>query len=72
MINAHYTDPAIAAEVWQALQGLGFEGGQVLEPGSGAGTFIGRAPEPDSPPTISQSSATRLLPDLTRIIGLEC
>lgn len=45
VINAHYTEPAIAAEVWRALQGLGFEGGQVLEPGSGAGTFIGLAPE---------------------------
>ncbi|WP_270451710.1 helicase-related protein [Kocuria marina] len=45
VINAHYTDPAIAAEVWGALTGLGFQGGRVLEPGSGAGTFIGLAPE---------------------------
>lgn len=45
VINAHYTDPVIAAEVWGALQGLGFQGGRVLEPGSGAGTFIGLAPE---------------------------
>ncbi|MEX5237307.1 helicase, partial [Kocuria sp. CPCC 205236] len=45
VINAHYTDPAIAAEVWGALTGLGFVGGRVLEPGSGAGTFIGLAPE---------------------------
>ena len=45
VINAHYTDPAIAAEVWGALTGLGFAGGRVLEPGSGAGTFIGLAPE---------------------------
>ena len=44
-INAHYTDPAIAAEIWTALRGTGFDGGQVLEPGSGAGTFIGLAPE---------------------------
>nr|AXV46415.1 helicase [Arthrobacter sp.] len=45
VINAHYTDPALATEIWQTLQTLGFEGGQVLEPGSGAGTFIGLAPE---------------------------
>nr|AXV46528.1 helicase [Arthrobacter sp.] len=45
VINAHYTDPALATEIWQTLQSLGFEGGQVLEPGSGAGTFIGLAPE---------------------------
>ncbi|WP_286166924.1 helicase-related protein [Arthrobacter sp. AQ5-05] len=45
VINAHYTDPALATEIWQTLQALGFEGGNVLEPGSGAGTFIGLAPE---------------------------
>ena len=45
VINAHYTDPALAAEIWQTLQSLGYEGGNVLEPGSGAGTFIGLAPE---------------------------
>ncbi len=45
VINAHYTDPAIATEVWGALTALGFQGGRVLEPGSGAGTFIGLAPE---------------------------
>ncbi|MGO2193945.1 MAG: helicase-related protein [Brachybacterium sp.] len=44
-INAHYTDPLIAGQMWQALHGLGFTGGQVLEPGSGLGTFIGLAPE---------------------------
>ncbi|MBO0910110.1 helicase [Arthrobacter sp. zg-ZUI122] len=45
VINAHYTDPALATEIWQALNALGFDGGRVLEPGSGAGTFIGLAPE---------------------------
>lgn len=44
-LNAHYTDPALATEIWQTLESLGFDGGQVLEPGSGAGTFIGLAPE---------------------------
>jgi len=44
-INAHYTDPAVARELWAALDRLGFEGGTVLEPGSGSGTFIGVAPE---------------------------
>ena len=43
-INAHYTDAAIAAEMWRGLQQLGFAGGAVLEPGCGAGTFIGLAP----------------------------
>ena len=43
-INAHYTAPAIAAEIWRALSGLGVAEGRVLEPGCGSGTFIGLAP----------------------------
>jgi N12 class adenine-specific DNA methylase len=43
-INAHYTDPAYVDAMWAAMQRLGFEGGRVLEPGSGAGTFMGMAP----------------------------
>ena len=43
-INAHYTDPLIARQMWRALRDLGFTGGTVLEPGSGVGTFIGLAP----------------------------
>ncbi|MEW1976322.1 SNF2-related protein [Microbacterium profundi] len=44
-INAHYTDPLIAKQLWRAFNALGFQRGAVLEPGSGAGTFIGLAPE---------------------------
>lgn len=44
-INAHYTDPAYAREIWKAIERLGFDGGEVLEPGSGAGVFIGLAPD---------------------------
>ncbi len=43
-INAHYTAPAYAAAVWEALAQLGFEAGQVLEPGCGSGVFIAAAP----------------------------
>ena len=43
-INAHYTDAGYVREIWGALQDLGFDGGRVLEPGAGAGTFIGMAP----------------------------
>jgi N12 class adenine-specific DNA methylase len=45
ILNAHYTDPAIAAAVWDALGRAGFSGGRVLEPGCGSGTFISHAPE---------------------------
>lgn len=45
ILNAHYTDPAIAAVVWEALGRAGFTGGRVLEPGCGTGTFIAHAPD---------------------------
>ncbi|VBA34343.1 hypothetical protein LAUMK35_05711 [Mycobacterium pseudokansasii] len=44
ILNAHYTDPAIAAVIWEALGQAGFAGGRVLEPGCGSGTFIAHAP----------------------------
>lgn len=44
-INAHYTDPALIAPIWGLVSRLGFSGGSVLEPGCGAGTSIGLAPE---------------------------
>ena len=44
ILNAHYTDPTVVAETWNLLHRAGFQGGLVLEPGSGSGTFIGHAP----------------------------
>lgn len=44
-LNAHYTNPEYVRALWDTVQGLGFTGGDVLEPGSGIGTFIGMAPE---------------------------
>jgi len=43
-LNAHYTDPEIAAALWDSLREAGFTGGRVLEPGCGSGTFLGLAP----------------------------
>lgn len=45
ILNAHYTDPLIAAAMWEALTHAGLRDGRVLEPGCGSGTFIGLAPE---------------------------
>lgn len=42
--NAHYTSPEVVGAIWQAVQRLGFSGGQVLEPSVGAGNFIGLMP----------------------------
>ncbi|WP_433357720.1 Eco57I restriction-modification methylase domain-containing protein (plasmid) [Microtetraspora malaysiensis] len=44
-LNAHYTDASLVSAVWDAVEKLGFDGGNVLEPGSGVGTFVGMAPE---------------------------
>jgi N12 class adenine-specific DNA methylase len=44
-LNAHYTDAAYARPIWDAVGGLGFTSGAVLEPGCGSGTFLGLAPD---------------------------
>ena len=44
-LNAHYTDAVIVQAIWDAVAGLGFTGGRVLEAGCGSGNFIGFAPE---------------------------
>ena len=44
ILNAHYTDPAVVAAIWESLRRAGFRGGRVLEPGCGSGHFIGHAP----------------------------
>ncbi|WP_327332979.1 hypothetical protein [Streptomyces anulatus] len=44
-LSAHYTPPEITSALWQALADLGFDGGEVLEPGSGAGVTFGTAPD---------------------------
>jgi SAM-dependent methyltransferase len=43
--TSFYTSPAVTGAVWRILQGLGFDGGQVLEPGCGSGLFIAAAPK---------------------------
>ena len=47
-LNAHYTDAAIAQTIWDVVTEAGFGADRdpvrVLEPGCGAGTFIGLAP----------------------------
>ncbi|MFE1289641.1 DEAD/DEAH box helicase family protein [Streptomyces sp. NPDC058751] len=44
-LNAHYTDHELVQPLWNLVRELGFDGGNVLEPGSGSGNFIGSAPE---------------------------
>jgi N12 class adenine-specific DNA methylase len=44
-LNAHYTAPAVIRSMYEAAQRFGFQGGQILEPASGIGHFIGLMPE---------------------------
>lgn len=44
VLNAHYTSRDFAHGIWEALAETGFTTGDVLEPGSGSGNFIGTAP----------------------------
>ncbi|MQS16455.1 hypothetical protein F7Q99_30735 [Streptomyces kaniharaensis] len=47
-LNAHYTDAALVDTIWGAMRTMGFDGGSVLEPGSGSGNFISAAPQDTS------------------------
>lgn len=38
-LNAHYTQPVIIESMYQVLQNLGFEKGNILEPSMGVGNF---------------------------------
>nr|WP_159048456.1 DEAD/DEAH box helicase family protein [Streptomyces sp. MMG1522] len=49
-LNAHYTDPTLAAAIWEGVRRFGFDGGHVLEPSSGSGIYIGLAPTGTSAP----------------------
>ena len=44
-LNAHYTSPAIIRSIYDALDKMGFEKGNVLEPAMGIGNFFGMLPE---------------------------
>ncbi len=44
-LNAHYTSPAIIRIIYEALENMGFEKGNILEPAMGIGNFYGCLPE---------------------------
>ncbi len=43
-VNAHYTSAEVVQAMWRLVEDLGFDEGEVLEPGCGSGNFIGFAP----------------------------
>ena len=44
-LNAHYTSPAVIRAIYEAVGGMGFDGGRILEPSMGVGNFFGLLPE---------------------------
>lgn len=44
-LNAHYTSPIVIKAVYQAIENLGFQRGNILEPSCGIGNFFGLLPE---------------------------
>ena len=44
-LTAYYTPPTLIKAIWNAVQRLGFRGGDVLEPAAGIGYFLGLMPE---------------------------
>ncbi|ERL04152.1 N-6 DNA methylase [Mitsuokella sp. oral taxon 131] len=44
VLDAYYTPPEIIRAIYDGLQHLGFEGGNILEPSCGAGRFFGAMP----------------------------
>jgi len=44
-LNAHYTSPVIIRSIYEALDKMGFEKGNILEPAMGIGNFFGCLPE---------------------------
>ena len=44
-LNAHYTSPTVIRSMYEALEQMGFESGNVLEPAMGIGNFFGMMPD---------------------------
>ena len=44
-LNAHYTSPTVIRAIYEAVDRMGFETGNILEPSCGVGNFFGMLPE---------------------------
>ena len=44
-LNAHYTSPTIIKAIYEAVERMGFQTGNILEPSCGVGNFFGMLPE---------------------------
>ena len=44
-LNAHYTTPIVIRAIYDAVERMGFQSGNILEPSMGVGNFFGMLPE---------------------------
>ncbi|HCK88425.1 MAG TPA: helicase, partial [Erysipelotrichaceae bacterium] len=44
-LNAHYTSPTVIRSIYDAVEQMGFQTGNILEPSMGVGNFFGLLPE---------------------------
>ena len=44
-LNAHYTSPIVIRAIYDAVENMGFQTGNILEPSMGVGNFFGMLPE---------------------------
>ena len=44
-LNAHYTSPTVIRAIYDAVEKMGFQTGNILEPSCGVGNFFGMLPE---------------------------
>ena len=44
-LNAHYTSPTVIRSIYDAVEKMGFQTGNILEPSCGVGNFFGMLPE---------------------------
>ena len=44
-LNAHYTSPTVIRAIYDAVENMGFQTGNILEPSMGIGNFFGMLPE---------------------------
>ncbi len=44
-LNAHYTSPTVIRSIYEAVENMGFQSGNILEPSMGVGNFFGLLPD---------------------------
>ena len=54
-LNAHYTSPVVIRSIYDAVEKMGFQSGNILEPSMGVGNFFGMLPDSMDTCTVCQT-----------------